>query len=119
MVKYLLPFVKKGSFNGPFFHNVVVSLSVLGSTLVDLLRLGGVPSGLTVVVVTAGVTVVATALAKLPTSLTEVPMISILIPLLVNPGILIINGTCAAISKFVCFGFYMKNNHLISFAQLK
>ena len=98
MVKYLLPPVKKGSFSGPFFHNVVLSEG--SSELTDLapLRLaevstcwtevagalGEVPSGLTVVVVTAGVTVVATALAKLPTSLTEVPMISILIPLLVN-----------------------------------
>ena len=98
MVKYLLPFVKKGSFNGPFFHNVVVSLSVLGSPWLDLLRLdpAGLTSGWTEVtlgwtevtsgwmVVTAGSTVVATALAEVPTSLTEVPMISILIPLLVN-----------------------------------
>ena len=91
MVKYLLPFVKKGSFNGPFFHNVVVSLSVLGSPWLDLLCLdpAGLTSGWTEVtsgwmVVTAGSTVVATALAEVPTSLTEVPMISILIPLLVN-----------------------------------
>ena len=101
MVKYLLPFVKKGSFNGPFFHNVVVSLSELAALLrLDLAEvsagwtevsgaLGGVPSGLTVV--TAGVTIVATALAEVPTSLTEVPMISILIPLLVN--LLVVGST--------------------------
>ena len=98
MVKYFLPPLKKGTFSVPFFHNVVLSLSVLPPT--SLLRLdlaemtAGLtegPLGLTVLVSTAlgegplGLTVaVSTALGEVLSSLTEVPMISILIVLLVN-----------------------------------